>query len=218
MSLIDTDILKKILMPELTTSMLLSIFSKYEDPRGRIHDLVRKNIITSVKQGLYIVNGDLTSRPYSTELLANMIYGPSYISLETALAYYGFIPERPAKINSVTLGKGRLFHTGIGDFIYFHLNGDFYAPGVDLHEAGPRTFYLMATPEKALIDFIYFRETVKGFTKPLEFFDYLVESHRLDLHTIAERISPAQIEELSRNYSLKRVDWFVSELIRRLVK
>lgn len=216
MSLIDTDILKKILMPELSTSMLLSIFSKYEDPRGRIHDLVRKNIITSVKQGLYIVNGDLTSRPYSTELLANMIYGPSYISLETALSHYGFIPERPAKITSITLGKGWIFHTGVGDFEYFHLNGEVYAPGVDLHEAGPKISFLMATPEKALIDFIYFRETGKGFTRPLEYFDYLVESHRLDLDTIAERVSPTKIETLSRNYSLKRVDWFAGELIRRL--
>ena len=63
-------------------------------PRDKITDMLRQGIIIRVKKGLYVFGDKDRKYPYSKELPANLIYGPSYVSLDYALAYYGLIPER----------------------------------------------------------------------------------------------------------------------------
>ena len=60
-----------------------------------------------MKKGLYVFGENNRQRPYSREILANLMYGPSYISLEYALQHYGLIPERVEALTSVTVGRSR---------------------------------------------------------------------------------------------------------------
>ena len=101
-------------MIELRKAITTDIFD-YVSLKGALHDycsvrdkitlLLRQGIIVRVKKGLYTFGLDWARAPISREVLANLIYGPSYISLDYALGYYGMIPERVEEVGSVCIGK-----------------------------------------------------------------------------------------------------------------
>ena len=84
---------KRISGEEFDYQALLDGLREYDRPRDKITNLLRQGGIIRVKKGIYVFGERYRRRPFSRELLANMIYGPSYVSLETALHYYGLIPE-----------------------------------------------------------------------------------------------------------------------------
>ena len=214
----DWSHLRKLGTPEVTTSMLMGVLSDYVNPRGKINSLSKKGLIKPIKQGVYLVSEELGFRPYSKEILANLIYGPSYISLETALSNYGFIPERVNTTQSISIGRGKSFATPVGDFEYHQIKDSLYPLGVTLKEIFKGVFCHHATPEKALLDFVYIKETKGDFRSPKEYFDYLVESYRFDLDAIAEQISLQKLQSFSSQYPFQNVKWFADELTRKLVK
>ena len=74
-------------------ALLSSLFSGYKSPRNKIANLETEGKLIRLKRGLYVVSPDESGKLLSTELIGNHIYGPSYISMESALRYYGLIPE-----------------------------------------------------------------------------------------------------------------------------
>jgi hypothetical protein len=210
--------LKKLKTPEVTTTMLMGALSDYEDVRGKISSLSKKGLIKPIKQGVYLTHEDLGFRPYSKEILAHLIYGPSYISLETALSSYGFIPERVTVTTSICQGRGKSFTTPVGEFEYHHIKKSIYAMGVQLKEVFKGSFCQYATPEKALLDFIYIKESKGKFKNQKEYFKYLLDSYRFDLQTIESEISLKKLQHLSEKYPYLHIQWFTNELTRRLIK
>lgn len=210
--------LKKLKTPEVTTTMLIGALSDYEDVRGKINSLSKKGLIYPIKQGVYLINNDLGLRPYSKEILANLIYGPSYISLETALSNYGFIPERVTTTTSICFGRGKTFSTPVGEFKYHHIKKSLYPIGIRLKEIYMGAFSLHATPEKALLDFIHIKESKGEFKNSKDYFHYILESYRLDLKTIENEISLKKLHLFTENYPFQHVHWFSNELIRKLIK
>lgn len=103
-------------------------------------------------------------------LMANRIYSPSYISFESALSYYGFIPEGVFAVHSATSLKTQQFHASIGHFIYRHIKPPLMF-GIRLVASGQQ-HVRMADPEKALLDYLYLNASISS---PLEF-----ESMRLN--------------------------------------
>lgn len=210
--------LKKLKMPEVTTSMLIGALSDYKDVRGKINSLNKKGLIKPIKQGVYLVDSELGLRPYSKEILANLIYGPSYISLETALSNYGFIPERVTSTTSICFGRGKKFATPVGQFEYHHIKSSLYSMGMTLKEISKGAFCLYATPEKALLDFIHIKESKNEFKNQKEYFNYISESYRLDLLAIEDKISLKKLQSLAEKYPFQHTHWFANELTRKLVK
>lgn len=90
---------------------------------------------------------------------ANNIYSPSYISLESALSIYNIIPEGVFQITCITTRKTNLIDTSLGEFKYRHIKSDLYF-GYSLKE-WRKYRYLIAEPEKAIIDFLYYNPVVK---------------------------------------------------------
>ena len=88
------DIRKRITREIFDYQTLMHALEGYAHPRDKITDLIRKKVIIRIKKGLYIFGDDYRQHLYSRELLANLIYGPSYISMEYALHYHGLTPER----------------------------------------------------------------------------------------------------------------------------
>jgi predicted transcriptional regulator of viral defense system len=80
---------------------------------------------------------------------ANLILSPSYISLESALTYYGVLPQFTYSITSVTTQKSKRFEIGGKEYEYTKISRNFYSDFVK------KDNFLIATPEKALIDLIY---------------------------------------------------------------
>jgi len=115
---------KKISQEEFDYQTLLVARRDYAHPRDKISDLLNKGIIIRVKKGLYVFGDGARQTPYSTEVLANLIYGPSYISLDYALQHYALIPERVDGVTSLTTGRSRKF---LGDYLERNLLVDLAA-------------------------------------------------------------------------------------------
>ncbi|MFA4873004.1 MAG: hypothetical protein WC659_03660 [Patescibacteria group bacterium] len=91
--------------------------------------------------------------------IANKLYQPSYVSLETALSYYKIIPEVVYGNTSITTKTSREFETPIGNFTYRHIKTEAFT-GYELREVD-RYKVLIAEPEKALADYLYFVDLKK---------------------------------------------------------
>lgn len=139
---------------EIDYQFLLSALSEYTRPRDKISEWLRTGDLIRVKKGLYVFGAHIALTPYSHEVLANLIYGPSAISLSYALSFYGFIPERVTTLTSITNKRNKSFSTPVGEFTYQYLNPTKYPISIDLHEDRNHRF-LIASPEKALCDQIH---------------------------------------------------------------
>src|SRR5580704_17214208 len=127
---------------EFDYQMLMDVLREYVRPRDKIRALIKKKSIIRVKKGLYVFGETLARRPFSREVLANLIYGPSYISLDYALHYHGLIPERVETITCCTPGRGRQFSTPVGRFSYHQIPTKAYALGIDQVEIESGRFFL----------------------------------------------------------------------------
>lgn len=169
------------LTEEIDYNFIKSALSDYKNPRVKINDLLKSGRIVRVKKGLYVFGPELAEQPYSKETLANLIYGPSYISLEYALAFYGLVPERVEVVTSVTNKRKKLFYTPVGNFSYRYINPAIYAYGVTLHEMDNYHSILIATKEKAMADILY---SNKKFENELLLERYLLENLRVETESL----------------------------------
>jgi predicted transcriptional regulator of viral defense system len=124
-------------------------------------DFDRNNLVRWKKKGYIIAlrNGcftfaDFLGKPGYAYLFANRMYQPSYISLHTALAFYGMIPEAVVQITSVSSLKTTFFANPLGEFSYKTVKSRLMF-GYDLKPVDNRHNMLFATPEKALLDLLY---------------------------------------------------------------
>jgi hypothetical protein len=135
--------------------------------------------------------------PYPKEVIANVIYGPSYVSLEWACQYYGLIPERVEMVTSVTTCRSKVFHTPLGPFTYTHPHPDLYPVEITQADFGNQHKALIATKEKALADLLVLRRRRCKSLKHMQeilFEDFRVESEdlvKLDLEKL-QRIQAAK--------------------------
>jgi predicted transcriptional regulator of viral defense system len=196
----------KITGEEFDYQALLDGLQEYNRPRDKITTLLRQGVIVRVKKGIYIFGKNYKRRPYSREVLANMICGPSYISLDYALHYYGLIPERLEALTSVTSSRGRRFSTPVGLFIYYGVPMRAYSIGIDRVEIDAGRSFLIATPEKALADKIQ-NDRGTAIRTQTEMRTYLLDSLRID---------PEGLERLSSETILLIADRYRSRKIRLL--
>jgi predicted transcriptional regulator of viral defense system len=159
-------------------SFLMDRLGAYASPRDKITQLLRRGSLVRVKKGLYIFGEVLSQEPYSHEVLANLIYGPSYISLEYALSYYGLIPEGVTELTCVTPKRDKYFRTPVGRFSYRYLHLKKYAIGIEQHEALEHSPYLIASPEKALVDLLLLRSPTLNGVEEMQ--EHLTENLRID--------------------------------------
>jgi len=154
---------------------LKDLFGDYRYPRNKISKLLSSGQIIALKSGLYILP-ELYGKDFSKEQVANLLYGPSYVSLDYALSRYGLIPEEVHSITSVCTGRKKCFETAIGTFIYRQLKPTYYSLAYERRQAEDSP-YLMATVEKALCDKLYLAPVLDGIAG-LE--GYLFEDQRID--------------------------------------
>ena len=112
----------------------------------------RQGLIVKLRQGFYAFQ-EACLQPNFVFFLSNFIYKPSYISLHTALAFYGIIPEAVTQITAVSSLKTADFQNDISQFSYKKIKADLFF-GYDQKPFGDRTISI-ATPEKAILDLLY---------------------------------------------------------------
>ncbi|MDR0545067.1 MAG: hypothetical protein LBG30_06975 [Odoribacteraceae bacterium] len=131
---------------------LYDIAKGYMSQRNKISSMETRGDIIRLRQGLYVVSSKISREPISRELIANHLYGPSYVSFETALLLYGMIPKKPFNVRSASIKHSRLFENAIGRFEHLYVAADYYPIGIRRHVVKNKYAYLVATPEKALCD------------------------------------------------------------------
>lgn len=182
---------------------LMALLSGYARPRDKITGMLRRGEIVRVKKGLYLFGEQYRRRPYSRELLANLIYGPSYVSLEFALQYYGLIPEQVATVTSVAYGRARRFETPAGLFTYQSVPLAAFQGSVQRVELQNDVAFLVALPEKALAEKVR-AERGAGIVTQKEIGTYLLENLRIDPSALSA-MHIEKLREIGQRYRSRRV-------------
>jgi hypothetical protein len=134
-----------------THTAVMGELSGYASPKARITRLLRAGKLIPLRRGLY-----LDDMAVSHRAIAPVLYGPSYISFQYALAAFGLIPDRVTVITSASFNKNKdkVFRTPLGEFRYYYLPPVVYPYGITMEEDDGMS-YLIASPEKALCDMVY---------------------------------------------------------------
>jgi hypothetical protein len=188
----------------LTHQLMLSLLKEYTRPNDKLHALLSEGILNSIKKGLYIAGPALKTNRPEPFLLANHILGPSYVSVDSALSYYGLIPERVFEVASMTTKSSRMFNTPMGIFSFTHLPLPYYAFGVRQVRLANEQYAMVASPEKALFDKIV---TTSGIVlrSQKNAMSYLVDDLRIDeesLKALDTGIMSAWLPECPKKESL----------------
>lgn len=185
-----------------STDELKRELNKFSNPSTKIERLVKEGKLFKIKRGLYETDKDVN--PF---YLSGIIYGPSYISFQTALAYYGLIPERVYSITCATFKKrkSKIFKNIFGDYLYEDVPEEVFPFGVErVLEKGYS--YNIATKEKAICDMLYKYPPIYSIK---ELLDLLFNDLRMD---------EEKIEELNMDYLEKIALLYKSTNHKLLVK
>lgn len=163
----------------VTAAALESLYPHIKGGNQKIRLLERDKQVVRLKRGLYVCSPEVTGIALSTELIANHLYAPSYVSMSSALRYYGLIPEAVYVTQSMTLKHSRDFDTPIGRFEYTQISKDAFSVGLASIRKDGYAF-VIATPEKALCDLVANSSGV-NLRYPKEAALYLVEDVRMEL-------------------------------------
>jgi len=177
----------------LTHQVVISLLKDYKRPNDKIHALLNDGILESIKKGLYIAGPAIKTAKPEPFLLANHILGPSYVSLDTALSYHGWIPERVYEVASMTTKANRKFITPVGVFTYTHLSLPYYAFGIRQIQLADEQYAMLASPEKALFDKVI---TTSGLIlrSQKQVLSYLLE----DLRINEDRLRECDLQNMSQ--------------------
>lgn len=121
--------------------------------RNNFSRWTQKGLLVRLRQGYYTFP-EYKNKPDFSLYFANRIYRPSYVSLHSALAFYGMIPEAVIQITSVTSLKTAFFSNDFGEFSYKSVREELIF-GYDLKPIADGRTLQMAKPEKALLDLLY---------------------------------------------------------------
>ncbi len=155
-----------------------------------------KGEIIRVKKGLYVLGEPYKKGHFYRETLSNLIYGPSYISLEYALSFYGMIPERTETITAVTNKRNKIFNTPVGRFTYRYIRPDLYPHGMTIKSLDDKHNITIASREKAIADVLYFGPELISI-KEME--EYLLRNLRIDESQLS-RLKRSDIRSLAKEY------------------
>jgi len=176
--------------PVFDTGLLLAGEANPRDVRRQLSRWRQAGKIYQLRRGLYCLAPPFQKVNPHPFLVANRLIPASYVSLQSALAYYGMIPEHVPVTTSVTTVRPAQWETPLGNFDFRRIQVDFF-DGYRLVDLGEKQRSFVATPEKALLDLIYLESGSDSF-------DYLAEL---------------------RLGNLNRLDWqFLEHLARKIEK
>ena len=121
--------------------------------RNQFTRWAKKGWLIGLRRGVYLLNKNDRKIDMDNNMIANVLYEPSYLSLEYALNFYGIIPEAVADMTSVTTRKTMRFSNELGNFIYQKIKPQAFH---GFKKTGERkNSFFIAEAEKAVVDFLY---------------------------------------------------------------
>jgi predicted transcriptional regulator of viral defense system len=186
---------------ELTAEIKTPVFSKQDllIQGLKVYDYqfnlwAKKGYLLKIKNGLYVFAKEADK--ITPQEIALWLYEPSYLSMETALAWYGFIPEMVYAHTSVTAKINRTFDNAYGHFIYRHIKSELFWGYTEIKTTYGR--YLMAEPEKALLDYLYLNLARIGNEDDFE-------NIRFNIDQIRERVDENKFRRYLKAFGVKKM-------------
>jgi predicted transcriptional regulator of viral defense system len=202
------EILLNWLKPYISGIDLHYILDKSSDSRHAIiKRAIQKGYLIPIRRDLYLIKNSKKTLLNSFEI-ATIIYGPSYVSFESALSYHGWIPEAVRTTTCASVKRAKEYETPIGIFSYEHIPIKAFSFGVEQHQQGALTLFI-ASPVKALADIIYARK------RTWETIDDLSEDLRIEPESF-QNSDRKLLTELIENYPSLRVKNALNVLLRGL--
>jgi len=172
-------ILQKVPIVDYATIKSVLTENKYKSINDKISYMKKKGLLDTLKKGLFVYNSPYIKTLVSKEIIANNIYGPSYISYDYALYYHSLIPERVSEITSATTKNAKKFSNKYGIFSFKHIDKKLFALGVNI-VSSKRGNFMIASSEKALCDKIYTAKALNIRSKKV-MSEYLINNLRVDI-------------------------------------
>lgn len=172
----------------------------------------QKGDLIRVRSGLYLLGEKRRKAPYNSFVIANYMVEPSYVSLESALSFYGLIPEAVYTTTCVTVKKSFDQKTPIGQYSFSHLKTDYFNFGF-YQVKDNEDHFLIATPLKALIDYIVLKKKQYRSVEELE------EDLRFDFSeflTYEKFVNKNKIDEMLNIYRSYRLQTILKRIRKRL--
>lgn len=181
---------------------------------GMVNKALKKGELIRIRRGLYLLADKYRHKKLSQFFLASRIVPHSYVSLESALSYHGWIPERVTSVTSIlALGRTKNFITPFGEFHFYQLpvnEYEFLTSVTRIEEIKGEPFFL-ALPLRALADYVYIKKiNWSGL-------DYLLQNLRIEVEELL-KIQSSDFVEVKKIYRSKRVLNFLDNLKLELKK
>lgn len=198
----------------ISRHLILELLRNYKSPNDKISELIKNGELISVRRGLYLPGPKVDLPSPEPFLIANHLRGPSYISLEAALSYWGFIPERTYEISSVTIKTSKKYRTPVGRFNYQQLPTPYYSFGIKSMQLTAKQTILIASPEKAVCDKIVLTSNI-NLRSAKQAREFLMEDLRIDdemLKTLDQETIHSWLEYAPKKNSIKMLIKMLQEL------
>jgi len=177
-----------------------------------VHRAVGKGEVLRLKPGLFCLAEPYRKTHLHPFALAGMLHWPCHVSLESALAHHGLLPEAVFQVASVTSKRTRSFKTPLGVFSYQLVPADFPRAGVESEKLDRISWAFVASPLRAIADLIYLHRQVSWRKDGLNF---LTESMRMEPDELVQ-ISFGQFEEIYKSIRNKRVKTYLEGMRREV--
>ena len=206
--------LQKYPLVDYATISHLLLQNGYKYVNDKIKYMKQQGLLSSLKKGLYVYHSPFVKTLVSKEIIANNLLGPSYISYEYALYYYGIIPEKVVEVTSATTKRAKNFSTSYGLFSYKRIDKKLYGLGIDIVSSKQGNF-MMASKEKALCDKVFTTKGVK-ITSKKTMMTFLEEDLRVDIDELFD-FDVAIVKKYNQLSNSKRVA-FLYKVLKEITK
>jgi predicted transcriptional regulator of viral defense system len=181
--------------PVFETGLLLAGVVNPDNVRRQLSRWTASGCLHQLRRGLYALATPYRKVRAHPFLVANRLVGSSYVSLQSALAYYSLIPEYVAVTTSVTTARPGRWETPLGIYSFRHIKADLFY-GYQRIDLGGGQHAFVASPEKALLDLIYLQP--EGDAPPYLQELRLQNLERLDLEELGRLAERAHSSKLRR--------------------
>lgn len=183
--------------------------NKSDDARyGLVKRALKRGEVIRLKRGLYLLGETFQRKRPNLFVLSQLLHWPSYITHLSALQYHGLIPEAVVAVTSATAGRATKYKTPLGDFFFSPVPAREFFCGVVRVEQDKEAF-LIATPEKALLDYVYMQRL------PWKGIAPLLGSLRMEPSDLQSLNIPLLLT-LAKQYKRRRITTFAARLAEDL--
>jgi len=177
-----------------------------------VHRAVAAGEILRLKPGLFLLAPPYRKTDPHPFVIAAMLHSPSHVSLESALAHHGFIPEAIYQVGSVTSSRSRVFETPVGVFSFVRVPADDPRAGVRALKIDRRSWVFLAGPLRAIADIVYTRQHVSWEQDGLSF---LTESLRIERDDL-NNMTFDSLDDICRSLRDRRTVDYLCKLAREV--